>query len=114
MFWMIVKAQISAVVIVAVAEISGRVPRLGALLLTLPIVSILAFIMTWNKDHEMSTITQLARETLVLVPLGLPFFMPFAFANRTGMTFWPSFALGVILASLTIGAWFWIGKLTHT
>ena len=114
MFWMIVKAQISAVVIVAVAESSGRVPRLGALLLTLPIVSILAFIMTWNKDHEMSTITQLARETLVLVPLGLPFFMPFAFANRTGMTFWPSFALGVILASLTIGAWFWIGKLTHT
>lgn len=27
MFWMIVKALISAVVIVAVAEISGRVPR---------------------------------------------------------------------------------------
>lgn len=113
MFWMIVKALISAVVIVAVAEISGRVPRLGALLLTLPIVSILAFIMTWNKDHEMSTITQLARETLVLVPLGLPFFVPFAFANWTGLAFWPSFALGVILASLTIGSWFWIGKFAH-
>ena len=114
MFWMIVKSLISAVVIVAVAEISGRVPRLGALLLTLPIVSILAFIMTWNKDHEMSTITQLARESLVLVPLGMPFFVPFAFANQTGLTFWPSFALGVILASLTIGTWFWIGKFAHT
>ncbi len=32
MIWMLVKALISAVVIVAVAEISGRVPRLGALL----------------------------------------------------------------------------------
>lgn len=112
MFWMIVKALISAAVIVAVAEISGRMPRLGALLLTLPIVSILAFIMAWNKDHEMSTITQLARETLVLVPLGLPFFVPFAFANRTGMTFWPSFAIGLLLASLSIGAWFYFSQVS--
>jgi hypothetical protein len=106
--WLIVKALISAAVIVAVAEISGRMPRLGALLLTLPLVSILAFIMTWNKDHEMTTITSLARETLILVPLGLPFFVPFAVADRTGFSFWPSFQLGVLCASMTIGCWFWL------
>lgn len=88
--WLIVKALISAAVIVAVAELSGRMPRLGALLLTLPLVRILAFTMTWNKDHEMTTITSLARETLILVPLGLPFFVPFAVADRTGLSFWPS------------------------
>jgi hypothetical protein len=109
MIWTLVKAIISAAVIMAVAEVSGRIPRLGALLLTLPIVSILAFIMTWNKEGEMATIVQLARETLVLVPLGLPFFIPFAFANRTGMSFWPSFAVGVLLASITIGLWFRFG-----
>ncbi len=105
---LIVKALISAIVIVAVAEIAGRMPRLGALLLTLPVVSILAFVMTWNKDHDMTNIAGLARETLILVPLGLPFFVPFAISNRTGLTFWPSFAIGVALASLTIGTWFWI------
>ena len=105
MTWMIIKTIISAVVIVTVAEIAGRVPKLGALLLTLPIVSIIAFIMTWNKNHDMSTISQLARETLVLVPLGLPFFIPFAFANRTGWSFWPSFVSGLALASITIGIW---------
>ncbi len=63
--------------------------------------------MAWNKNHEMSTITELARETLVLVPLGLPFFVPFAVADRTGLTFWPSFAIGLLLASLSIGAWFY-------
>ena len=105
----ILKALISAAVIVAVAEVAGRFPRLGALLLTLPIVSILAFIMTWTKAGEMTTITQLARETLVLVPLGLPFFVPFALANRTGLSFWPSFAAGVVLASITIGLWFRFG-----
>ncbi|MDA1049352.1 MAG: hypothetical protein O3C40_02590 [Planctomycetota bacterium] len=109
MIWTLVKAIISAAVIVAVAEVSGRIPRLGALLLTLPIVSILAFIMTWTKEGEMTTIAQLARETLVLVPLGLPFFIPFALANRTGLSFWPTFAIGVLLASITIGLWFRFG-----
>ncbi len=107
---LIFKTLISAVVIVAVAEIAGRMPRVGALLLTLPIVSILAFVMTWNKDHDMHTIARLARETLILVPLGLPFFIPFAISNRTGLSFWPSFAFGVLLASLTIGLWFWISS----
>lgn len=102
----IFKVCLSACVIVLVSELASRFPRLGALLLTLPLVSILAFIMTWNKTGEMGTITQLARETLILVPLGLPFFIPFTIAHRTGLSFWPSFVLGVVLASLTIGAWF--------
>lgn len=106
MFTTLVKTFIAAAAITAVSEISARNPRLGGLLLTLPIVSILAFIMTWTKQGEMGTITSLARETLILVPLGLPFFIPFAVANRTGLSFWPSFVLGVVLASLTIGAWF--------
>lgn len=109
MGWLVVKALISAAIIVAVAELACRMPRLGALLLTLPLISILAFIMTWTNKHEMATITSLARETLVLVPLGLPFFIPFAFANRTGLSFWPSFAIGVVLASITIGLWFRFG-----
>ena len=108
MFSLILKALISAAVIVAVAEVSGRVPRLGALLLTLPLISILAFIITWNKEQQIGTITALARETMILVPLGLPFFVPFAVANRTGLSFWPTFVIGVLLASLTIGTWFWL------
>lgn len=109
MLWTLLKAVISAAVIMAVAEVSGRYPRLGTLLLTLPVVSILAFSMTWAKEGEMTTITQLARETLVLVPLGLPFFIPFALSNRTGLSFWPTFAVGVLLASITIGLWFRFG-----
>ena len=103
--WLIIKALFSAAVIVTVAEIAGRTPRVGALLLTLPIVSILAIIMTWNKENDMNTMAGLSRETLILVPLGLPFFVPFALSNRTGLSFWASFTIGVILASLTIGSW---------
>ena len=43
---------------------------LGALLLTLPLISILAFVMMWHKEGEMQKISSLARQTLILVPLG--------------------------------------------
>jgi integral membrane sensor domain MASE1 len=109
MIWLITKALISAAVIVAVAEVADRFPRLGALLLTLPLISVLAFIMTWSKQGDMNTISQLARETLILVPLGLPFFIPLALASRTGLSFWPSFVVGLMLASITIGLWFRFG-----
>ena len=109
MWWTLMKATISAAVIVAVAELSHRYPRLGALLLTLPIVSILAFVMSWQQQHDLPAISRLARETLILVPLGLPFFVPLAFADRMGLSFWSAAALGVVLAALTIGAWFAFG-----
>lgn len=105
----LLKAVISASVIVAVSEIAQRFPRLGALLLTLPLVSILAFIVTWSNKRDLAIISTLARETLILVPLGLPFFVPLALAGRLGWGFWPSMAAGTLLASLTIGAWFWLG-----
>ena len=109
MWWTLVKATISAAVIVAVAELSHRFPRLGALLLTLPVVSVLAFVMSWQQNHDLPAISRLARETLILVPLGLPFFVPLAFADRMGLGFWSASALGLVLASLTIGAWFAYG-----
>jgi hypothetical protein len=105
MRWTILKTSISVLTILAVSSVSQRSPRMGALLLTLPIVSILAFVFTWTEHHELQTVSRLARETLILVPLGLPFFVPLAFAERLGLTFWTAFVAGLLLASLSIGAW---------
>lgn len=106
MLWTLVRGVIAAVVVVSVSELSNRYPRIGALLLTLPIISILAFVMSWQQHGDLPAITRLARETLVLVPLGLPFFVPLALANRLGLDFWPAFAAGIVLASAAIGAYF--------
>ena len=109
MLWMLVKTLISAAIIVTVSELSSRFPRTGALLLTLPIVSILAFGMSWQEHHNLPAISRLARETLILVPLGLPFFVPLAFAERLGLGFWTASGLGLVFASTTIGLWFALG-----
>ena len=109
MWW---RAIIAGLVVAGVSELADRFPRLGALLLTLPVISIVAFIATWNKNQDLNTISQLARETLILVPLGLPFFIPLAFSERIGLGFWSAFAAGILLASATIGLWFWLGPQT--
>jgi len=101
----LIRAVFAGLIIALVAEVSNRSPRLGALLLTLPIVSILAFVMTWQRNHDLANISKLARETLILVPLGLPFFVPLALAGRLGVGFWAAISLGVIAASATIGCW---------
>ena len=108
MWWNGTRIAISVLVIVAVTELSQRYPRLGAVLLTLPIISILAFVMAWTRHHDLTAVSRLARETLVLVPLGLPFFLPLAFAQRLGLGFWQAFTVGTILATALIIGWLWL------
>lgn len=105
LWWNIARVGIVAVTVVAVAELSRRYPRYGAVLLSLPLVSVLAFLASWLQHRDLPAISQLARETLVLVPLGLPFFIPFVFATRLGLGFWSCFVAGTVLATVSIASW---------
>jgi hypothetical protein len=108
--WMLfIRGIVAGVIVVGVTVLSNRSPRLGAFLLTLPIISIIAFLSTWQRQHDLPRISKLARETLILVPLGLPFFLPLAFAQKLGLSYWPAFGLGFVLASATVGLWLWLG-----
>lgn len=73
MMLLMLRILIPAIIILVVSELSRRSPRLGALLLTLPLVSILAF------------------------------------ADRLGLGFWRAMLAGLILATMTIGAWLAFG-----
>lgn len=103
--WAVARVMLAAIIIVAVAELSKRYPRYGAVLLSLPIVSILAFLFGWFQHRDLPAISRLARDTLMLVPLGLPFFVPFALSQRLGLSFWTCFASGTVLATITIVTW---------
>ena len=46
MWQLVLRAVIAGAIVAAVTAVSNRSPRIGAFLLTLPIVSILAFFMT--------------------------------------------------------------------
>src|SRR4051812_25550883 len=109
MWQLIFRGIIAGVIVAAVIAFSNRSPRLGAFILTLPVVSIIAFLMAWQAKKDLGSISRLARETLVLVPLGLPFFVPLALADRLNLGFWQAFAFGLAVASVTVGLWLWLG-----
>ena len=106
--WNIIRVGIAAITIVAVAELSKRYPRYGALLLSLPIVSIFAFLLSWFQHRDLAAVSRLSRETLILLPLGLTFFVPLAFSERLGLDFWSAFGAGIVIAMITVGAWMWL------
>ena len=109
MWWNIFRGLVAGVIVVAVAELSEKHPRLGGLLLALPIISIVAMVMAWMHHRDIVAASRLAKETLVLVPLGLPLFVPLALAGRLGYGFWTAIALGIALASSSTALWFWLG-----
>jgi hypothetical protein len=110
MFVTLLKGIIAGAIIVAVTEIGPKYPRIGGLLLTLPLISILAFVMAWTKQGDLPAISALAKETLILVPLGLPFFIPLAFASRLNLGFWSAIGSGLLLATITIAIYFWMSS----
>jgi hypothetical protein len=109
MSMLLLRGVIAGLIVVGVSLLAKAQPRLGAFLLTLPIVSIVAFVSVWYQQHDLPAVSRLARETLILVPLGLPFFVPLAFAGRLGIGFASAFGLGLVLASITVGLWLWLG-----
>jgi predicted ABC-type exoprotein transport system permease subunit len=108
--WGIVRWILASITLAVVTHVAQKNPRLGAFILTLPILSILAILLQWQQSQDLATTSKFARDTLVLVPLGLPFFVPLAFADRLGMNFWPAFGLGLTLATCSVGTWLWLGK----
>ncbi|MEI6257115.1 MAG: hypothetical protein WCQ77_10775 [Planctomycetota bacterium] len=98
---LLLRTIIAAVVIVAATEFGRRSPRLGGFILSLPLVSMLAMLMSWFRDHDIVAVSRFARETLVFVVCGLPFFVPLAFAQQFGLGFWAAMGAGTALAVAT-------------
>lgn len=107
--WNSLRVALVAITVVTVAELSKRYPRFGALFLSLPIISVLAFLLGWFQHKDLAAISRLSRETLILVPLGLPFFVPLALAERLSLSFWTAFAMGTTLSLLSTTTWLMFG-----
>lgn len=102
-----IKIMISGLIIASVVQFGPKSPRIGALILSLPLVSISALLFIWFQNKNLSLITKLSLETMILVPLGLAFFVPLAFAEKIGLGFWPAFILGIVFSSIITGLWLW-------
>jgi hypothetical protein len=93
--YFIVKVLISAVVIAAVSEIAKRNTFLAALLVSLPLTSLLAFLWLYRDTSDIGRIADLSGQIFWLVIPSLLLFIVFPMLLRRGLGFWPSLGLAV-------------------
>ncbi len=75
MTYLIFKTIISAVIIVAVSEVSKKSPLLGAILASLPLVSYLGIIWLYIDTESKTQVAQLSRSFFWMVIPSLSFFV---------------------------------------
>jgi len=96
MIWLVAKYAITAAIVVIVSELARRSDRLGALVASLPLVTILALIWLYLENQPATKISNHAWYTFWYVLPTLPMFLLFPFLlHRVG--FWL-----VLLASCAV------------
>lgn len=97
MFALIARALLAGAMIVAIAEIGKRLPAVGALVASLPLVSVLGMILLWHARPDAENMAVHAQATFWYVLPSLPMFLVMPVLLRHGMGFWPALALGCAL-----------------
>jgi hypothetical protein len=100
--WLLTKYLITAAIVVAVSELAKRSDWLGALLASLPLVTVLTLIWLYVEKQPTEKIANHAWYTFWYVVPTLPMFLAFPwFLGRFG--FWPALALSVLLTVVCFG-----------
>jgi hypothetical protein len=108
MFKLAVNGVIAGFVVVAVSEVARRYPRVAEVILAVPLGVFAVYAVIYQRVPELAPISKMARQMLVLVPLSLTFFVPLAFADRFHLTFWPAYAIGLALVTVSITSYLWL------
>ena len=108
MTYLLVKALVSGVIIAIVSEVARRAPGLGALIVSLPLVSILAILWLWRDTHDPARIAAHAEATFWYVLPTLPMFLLVPALLRGGWSFWAALGAGCAVTILLYLATVWI------
>lgn len=102
------KVAVSALVIVAVAELAKRSSFWAAALASLPLTSLLAFVWLYLDSSDTAAIAQLAQSIFWLVLPSLVLFIALPLLLRAGWTFWPALGLSCLATAGAYGALTWV------
>ena len=97
MAYYIVKVAISALLIVAIAEISKRSSFIAAVLASVPLVSVLAMIWLYVDTRDADKVAALASGIFWLVLPSLALFIALPLLLKQGLNFYLSMGLSVLI-----------------
>lgn len=100
MTYLLIKAVLSAIIIVAVSEIARRSAGLGALVASLPLISVIGMIWLWRDTADPVRMADHAHATFWYVLPSLPMFLLIPMLLKRGIGFWPALAIGCAMTVL--------------
>ena len=109
MLYLAIKALISGIIIAAVSEIAKRSPGFGALVASLPLVSVLGMMWLWHDKPDVTTMADHASATFWYVLPSLPMFLLIPAILKRGVPFWTTLGCGCALTIALYLLMTWIG-----
>jgi hypothetical protein len=109
MLYLATKAVVSGLLIAAASELAKRYPGFGALIASLPLVSVLGMILLWNDKPDAQNMATHAGATFWYVLPSLPMFLLIPVLLRHGVGFSASLVLGCALTVALYTCMIWIG-----
>ena len=94
------KALLAGTLIVTIAELGKRLPALGALVASLPLISVLGMVLLWHARPDAENMAVHAQATFWYVLPSLPMFLLIPYLLRSGTGFWIALLAG---CALTVG-----------
>ncbi len=109
MLYLAIKAVVSGILIAAASEVAKRYPGFGALIASLPLVSVLGMVWLWRDRPDVENMAVHAQATFWYVLPSLPMFLVIPALLRNGVTFWLALLAGCALTILLYSAMTWLG-----
>jgi hypothetical protein len=104
MLYLAIKAALSGVIIAIISEVAKRYPGFGALIASLPLVSVLGMIWLWHDKPDVQNMAAHVQATFWFVLPSLPMFLLIPYLLRQGVAFWLSLLIGcAVTISLYLG-----------
>ena len=109
MLQLALKAAISGILIAAASTLAKRYPGFGALIASLPLVSVLGMLWLWSEKPDAGNMAAHAQATFWYVLPSLPMFLLIPVMLRSGWGFWPSLLAGCLLTMALYAAMIALG-----
>lgn len=108
MIYLALKALISGILIAVASTLAKRYPGFGALIASLPLVSVLVMVWLWSDKPDAQNMAAYAEATFWYVLPSLPMFLLIPALLRHGFSFWPALALGCSMTIALYALMTWI------
>ena len=109
MLYLALKATLSGILIAVASTLAKRYPGAGALVASLPLVSVLGMIWLWGEKPDTANMAAHAQATFWYVLPSLPMFLLIPALLRGGVSFWLALAAGCVLTIVLYLGMTWLG-----